>query len=86
MEQPDLMEKARALIEQGQIQEAILCLEAEVQKNKENAVAWRMMGQLLQENDQDDYAIIAFKAAHEADPYDLDSLLSLGISSTNELE
>lgn len=44
------------------------------------------MGQLLQENDQDDYAIIAFKAAHEADPYDLDSLLSLGISSTNELE
>lgn len=26
------------------------------------------------------------KSAHEADPYDLESLLSLGISSTNELE
>lgn len=44
------------------------------------------MGQLYQENDQDDYAIIAFKRAYEIDPYDLDSLLCLGISCTNELE
>ena len=80
------MSKAMTLIDQGQIQEAVLCLEAEVQKNKENATAWRMLGQLFQENDQDDYAIIALKSAHEADPYDLDSLLYLGISSTNELE
>ena len=26
------------------------------------------------------------RSAHEADPYDLESLLSLGISSTNELD
>lgn len=45
-----------------------------------------MLGQLFQENDQDDYAIIALKSAHEADPYDLESLLYLGISSTNELD
>jgi len=44
------------------------------------------MGQLYQENDQDDYAIISFKRAYEIDPYDLDSLLCLGISCTNELE
>jgi len=44
------------------------------------------MGQLYQENDQDDYAIIAFKRAYEIDPFDLDSLLCLGISCTNELE
>jgi tetratricopeptide (TPR) repeat protein len=44
------------------------------------------MGQLYQENDQDDYAIIAFKKAYEIDPFDLDSLLCLGISCTNELE
>jgi len=44
------------------------------------------MGQLYQENDQDEYAIIAFKKAYEIDPYDLDSLLCLGISCTNELE
>ena len=65
---------------------AILCLEAEVLKNKENATAWRMLGQLFQENDQDDFAIMALKLAHEADPYDLESLFYLGISSTNELE
>lgn len=43
------------------------------------------MGQIYQENDQDDFAIIAFKKAYEIDPYDLDSLLCLGISCTNEL-
>lgn len=63
-----------------------MCLQAEVQRNKDNAEAWRLMGQLYQENDQDDYAIIAFKKAYEVDPYDLDSLLCLGISCTNELE
>jgi hypothetical protein len=45
-----------------------------------------MLGQLFQESDQDEYAIIALRNANQADPYDLDSLLSLGISSTNELD
>ena len=57
-----------------------------MQQKKENAEAWRLLGVLFQENDQDDFAIIALRNAHEADPYDLDSLMSLGISSTNELE
>ena len=74
------------LIDEGKIQEAILCLEAEVQQKQDNAEAWRLLGVLFQENDQDDFAIIALRNAHEADPYDLDSLMSLGISSTNELE
>ena len=82
----DLMDRAKELIEQGKIQEAILCLEAEVQKNKENAEGWRILGSLYQENDQDNFAIVALKNAHQADPYDLESLISLGISSTNELE
>lgn len=43
-EKPNLLAKAKELIEQGKIQEAILCLEAEVQMNKENAEAWRMLG------------------------------------------
>jgi hypothetical protein len=29
--------------------------------------------------------MIAFRTANDADPYDLDSLLCLGISCTNEL-
>ena len=80
------MAQAKNLVEERQSQEAIVCLQAEVQKNPENAAAWRLMGQLYQENDQDDYAIIAFKRAYEIDPFDLDSLLCLGISCTNELE
>ena len=43
--------KAKALIEAGKIQEAVLCLEAEVQKNKDGAEAWRLLGLLYQEND-----------------------------------
>ena len=63
----------------------MLCLEAEVQKNAPNSEAWKILGQLYQESDQDEKAILAFKEAHEKDPYDLDSLLALGISFTNEL-
>lgn len=40
---------------------------------------------MYQENDLDDQAILAFKNAHNADPYDLDSLMMLGVSCTNEL-
>lgn len=82
----DLLARAKALIEEGRIQEAILCLEAEVQRNKQSSEAWRILGQLYQEGDQDEFAILAFRAAHEADPYDIDSLLLLGISCTNELD
>ena len=78
------LELAKKLIEDNKSQEAILCLEAEVQENKENSEAWRILGQLYQENDQDNYAIVALKEAHAADPYDLDSLLALGVSCTNE--
>ena len=81
----DLVAKARELVDQQKMQEAMLCLEAEVQKNAQNHEAWKLLGQLFQESDQDDKAILAFKNAHEQDPYDLDSLLALGISFTNEL-
>ena len=42
--QTSLLEKAKLLVEQGKIQEAILCLEAEVQTNKAGAEAWRLLG------------------------------------------
>lgn len=53
--------------------------------NQSHAEAWRLLGQLYQENDQDDEAILAFKHAYNADPYDLDSLMLLGVSCTNEM-
>lgn len=85
MDQDNNLKLAKQLVEDQKTQDAIVCLQAEVTKNPENAEAWRLMGQLLQENDEDEYAILAFKKAYEIDPYDLDSLLCLGISCTNEL-
>ena len=47
----DLLAQARELVEQGKMQEAMLCLEAEVQKNPQNHEAWKLLGQLYQESD-----------------------------------
>lgn len=40
----DNLQRAKQLIEQSRVQEAILCLEAEVQTNSQNSEAWRLMG------------------------------------------
>lgn len=42
--QEEKLQFAKQLIEDGRIQDAIVCLQAEVQKNAENAEAWRLMG------------------------------------------
>jgi hypothetical protein len=47
----NLLAKAYELIEQQKMQEAIMCLEAEVQKNSPETEAWRLLGSLYQEND-----------------------------------
>ena len=38
------IEHAKMLIEDNKSQEAILCLEAEVQQHRENSEAWRILG------------------------------------------
>lgn len=63
----------------------ILALEAQAQKNAEDANAWRELGKLHQENDEDEKAILCLRKAYEVDPYDLETLMALGISSTNEI-
>ncbi len=81
-----MMLMAKKFNEDGQVDKARQCLEAEVQKNAENAEAWRMLGQIFQEFDQDDQALVALKNSFQIDPYDLDSVLQMGISCTNELD
>ncbi|CAK9070040.1 unnamed protein product [Durusdinium trenchii] len=44
------------------------------------------LGQLYAELDQDVEAIQCLRKGHEVDPYNLDSLLALGVSCTNELD
>jgi peroxin-5 len=64
----------------------VLALEAECQRNPGNAEAWRLLGTVQAENDDDQQAIAAMNRALAADPSNLDVLLSLGVSHTNELE
>merc|ERR1719333_1254392 len=77
---------AQALLREGKDKEAMRALEAEVQKNPESSEGWRMLGQLYAELDQDPEAIKCLRKGHEADPYNLESLLALGVSCTNELD
>merc|ERR1719199_2261310 len=86
VESADPLAEAQRLLREGRDREALLALEAEVQRNPESSEGWRMLGQLYAELDQDVEAIQCLRKGHEVDPYNLDSLLALGVSCTNELD
>ncbi|KAL7600285.1 peroxisome biogenesis protein 5 [Lactuca sativa] len=83
---PDPLREGQELFRKGLLSEAVLALEAEVLKNPENAEGWRLLGVAHAENDDDQQAIASMMRAHEADPTNLEVLLALGVSHTNELE
>ncbi|GJP41655.1 hypothetical protein CLOM_g1298 [Closterium sp. NIES-68] len=82
----DPFHQGQDLFRRGLLSEAILALEAEVLHNEGNAEAWRLLGVSHAENDDDRQAIAAMTRARDADPTNLDVLLALGVSHTNELE
>merc|ERR1719310_104640 len=86
LDQPNLLAEAIRLLREGRDREALLALEAEVTRNPDSSEGWRMLGQLYAELDQDVEAIQCLRKGHEVDPYNLDSLLALGVSCTNELD
>ncbi|RCU22241.1 hypothetical protein DVA69_20355, partial [Acinetobacter baumannii] len=55
-------------------------------KNPDNAEGWRLLGIAHAENDDDQQAIAGMMRAQEADPTNLEVLLALGVSHTNEME
>ncbi|KAE9593980.1 hypothetical protein Lal_00031629 [Lupinus albus] len=83
---PNPLKEGQDLFRKGLLSEAVLALEAEVMKNPENTEGWRLLGIAHAENDDDQQAIAAMMRAQEADPTNLEVLLSLGVSHTNELE
>lgn len=83
---PDPLREGQELFRKGLLSEAVLALEAEVLKNPDNAEGWRLLGVANAENDDDQQAIASMMHAHEADPTNLEVLLALGVSHTNELE
>lgn len=64
----------------------MLAFEAEAQRHPGNAEAWRLLGTVHAENDDDATAIAAMSRALAAAPDHLDVLLALGVSHTNELD
>ena len=80
----DLVDFAKEMTVKGEIQEALLCLEAAVQRDQKDSEAWRLLGELYSDNADDKFAILSLKNAHEADPKDLRSLFYLGIMHINE--
>ena len=74
------------LINKGNNNQAVLALEAHLQKHIEDGDSWRILGRILQENDQDQKSIPCFLNCLKYNPQNLDCLLSLGISCTNTLD
>ncbi|GER52742.1 peroxisomal targeting signal 1 receptor [Striga asiatica] len=83
---PNPLKEGHELFRKGLLSEAVLALEAEVLKNPDNAEGWRLLGVAHAENDDDQQAIAAMMRAQEVDPTNLEVLLALGVSHTNELE
>jgi len=74
------------LINKGNNDQAVLALEAHLQKHMEDGDTWRILGRILQENDQDQKSITSFLNCLKYNPDNLDCLLSLGVSCANTLD
>jgi len=70
----------------GEHHSAVLLLEAEVKRSPEAGEGWQQLGITQAEMDNDTQAIAALLKAVEADSANLDALLELGVSCTNELD
>lgn len=70
----------------GDIAGSILALEAHLQKHPQDHRALRMLGTLLQENDNDSLSVSLLLDALKTDPNCSETLFQLGVSCTNILD
>ena len=68
----------------GNLSFAALAFEAACQMNQMHLEAWRMLGSVQSENENESAAIKALEQACELEPDDLDILIKLAVSYTNE--
>eukprot|EP01118_Nematostelium_gracile_P017441 TRINITY_DN7447_c0_g1_i1.p1 TRINITY_DN7447_c0_g1~~TRINITY_DN7447_c0_g1_i1.p1 ORF type:complete len:685 (+),score=176.13 TRINITY_DN7447_c0_g1_i1:71-2125(+) len=85
MAHPNPFQKGLELFNEGDIEQAVLAFEAELHKTPDNSIAWQHLGQAHAESDKDDKAIACLLKAIEADPKNLNAMLSLAVSYTNDL-
>jgi len=74
------------LFKEGKLKPAINAFEAAVQKDVDNAEAWRYLGAAHAEHENEQSAIAALLKCIDIDPYNLPALLMLGVSYTNDFE
>ena len=79
-------EEGLKFFQAGNLRDAVLAFQAVVSSEPTHSEAWRMLGMVHQENDEDKKAILCLERAVEYDAYNLDALLALGVSYVNELD
>lgn len=77
-------EKGKAFLAHGDIPSAVLCFEAAVRNDMENAEIWELLGTSQAENEKDPNAIAALKKSLEFQPNNPNVFMALAISYTNE--
>eukprot|EP01089_Gocevia_fonbrunei_P012238 TRINITY_DN2833_c0_g1_i1.p1 TRINITY_DN2833_c0_g1~~TRINITY_DN2833_c0_g1_i1.p1 ORF type:complete len:719 (-),score=204.25 TRINITY_DN2833_c0_g1_i1:23-2179(-) len=83
-------EKGKDLFSRGELSDAILAFEAAVrledvqQDIRQVSDSWRWLGESHAENDRDDRAIAALKQAVKVDEGNLDAMVALAVSCTND--
>lgn len=80
----DALKEGRKRLKMGDLSGAVLCFEAAVQKDKQNAEAWLLLGKTQAENEQDPKAITALSNCIKIDKGNLDALMTIAASFTNE--
>lgn len=77
-------EGLRIMEEGGNLSLAALAFEAAVQKDSQHVEAWTMLGSAQAQNEKEAPAIRALEQALKLDPSNLDALMGLAVSFTNE--
>jgi peroxin-5 len=77
-------EGMKIMEEGGNLSLAALAFEAAVQKDPQHVAAWNMLGSAQAQNEKESPAIRALEQAMKLDPYNVEALMGLAVSYTNE--
>ncbi|KAF3769247.1 TPR-like protein [Cryphonectria parasitica EP155] len=77
-------EGVRIMDEGGNLSLAALAFEAAAQKDPKHIEAWARLGSAQSQNEKEDAALRAYQRVLQLDPHNLDALMGLAVSYTNE--